>query len=66
MEYLAVIRYLCLKGNTGKEIHEELADVNGSSGYFLLRLVTVDETLVNYYEPENKLIVVSGSQCLGT
>ena len=27
---------------------------------FLLRLVTVDETWVHYYEPENKLRVVSG------
>ena len=30
-EYRAVIRYLYLKGNTGKEIHGELADVYGSS-----------------------------------
>ena len=54
VEYLAVIRYLYLKGKTGKEKHGELADVYGSSDYFLLRLVTVDETLVHYYEPENK------------
>ena len=27
VEYRAVIRYLCLKGKTGKEIHSELADV---------------------------------------
>ena len=31
VEYLAVIRYLYLKGETGKEIHGELADVYGSS-----------------------------------
>ena len=30
-EYRAVIRYLYLKGKTGKEIHCELADVYGSS-----------------------------------
>ena len=30
-EYHAVIRYLYLKGKTGKEIHGELADVYGSS-----------------------------------
>ena len=30
-EYSAVIRYLYLKGKTGKEIHRELADVYGSS-----------------------------------
>ena len=30
-EYRAVIRYLYLKGKTGKEIHAELADVYGSS-----------------------------------
>ena len=30
-EYRAVIRYLYLKGKTGKEIHSELADVYGSS-----------------------------------
>ena len=30
-EYRAVIRYLCLKGETDKEIHGELADVYGSS-----------------------------------
>ena len=29
--YRAVIRYLYLKGKTGKEIHGELADVYGSS-----------------------------------
>ena len=27
VEYCAVIRYLYLKGKTGKEIHGELADV---------------------------------------
>ena len=31
VEYRAVIRYLYLKGKTGKEIHGELADVHGSS-----------------------------------
>ena len=31
VEYCAVIRYLYLKGKTGKEIHCELADVYGSS-----------------------------------
>ena len=31
VEYRAVIRYLYLKGQTGKEIHSELADVYGSS-----------------------------------
>ena len=31
VEYRAVIRYLYLKGNTGKEIHGELTDVYGSS-----------------------------------
>ena len=31
VEYRAVIRYLYLKGKTGKGIHGELADVNGSS-----------------------------------
>ena len=31
VEYTAVIRYLYLKGKTGKEIHSELADVYGSS-----------------------------------
>ena len=30
-EYRAVIRYLYLKGKTGKEIHGESADVCGSS-----------------------------------
>ena len=30
-EYRAVIRYLYLKGKTGKKIHDELADVYGSS-----------------------------------
>ena len=29
--YHAVIRYLYLKGKTGKEIHDQLADVYGSS-----------------------------------
>ena len=31
VEYHAVIRYLCLKGKTSKEIHGDLADVYGSS-----------------------------------
>ena len=31
VEYCAIIRYLCLKGKTGKEIHGELTDVYGSS-----------------------------------
>ena len=31
VEYRAVIRYLYLKGKTGKEIHGELADVYGCS-----------------------------------
>ena len=31
VEYRAVIRYLYLKGKTGKEIHSELANVYGSS-----------------------------------
>ena len=31
VEYCAVIRYLYLKGKTGKEIHGELADVYGFS-----------------------------------
>ena len=31
VKYRAVIRYLYLKGKTGKEIHGELADVYGSS-----------------------------------
>ena len=31
VEYRAVIRYLYLKGKTGKEIHYKLADVYGSS-----------------------------------
>ena len=31
VEYCAVIQYLYLKDKTGKEIHSELAHVNGSS-----------------------------------
>ena len=31
VEYYALIRYLYLKGKTGKEIHSELADVYGFS-----------------------------------
>ena len=34
----AVIRYLYLKGKTGREIHGELADVYGSSHHLMLRL----------------------------
>ena len=34
VEYCSVIRYLYLKGKTGKEIHSELADVYGSSAPF--------------------------------
>ena len=34
VEYRAVIRYLYLKGKTGKEIHGELADVYGSSARY--------------------------------
>ena len=34
VEYRAVIRYLYLKGKTGKEIYSELADVYGSSAPF--------------------------------
>ena len=30
-EYRAVIRYLNLKGKTGKKLHGKLADVDGSS-----------------------------------
>ena len=38
VEYHAVIRYLYLKGKTGKEIHGKLADVCGSLHYLMLRL----------------------------
>ena len=31
VKYRVIIRYLCLKGKTGKEIHGELSDVYGSS-----------------------------------
>ena len=34
VEYRTVIRYLYLKGKTGKEIHGELADVYGPSASF--------------------------------
>ena len=37
VEYRAVIRYLYLKGKTGKEIHGELADV-GLLHHLMLRL----------------------------
>ena len=41
VEYRAVIRYLYLKGKTGKEIHGAVADVNGScaSSYAQIKLV---------------------------
>ena len=38
VEYRAVIRYLYLKGQTGKEIHGELVDVYGSLHHLMLRL----------------------------
>ena len=38
VEYRAVIRYLYLKGKTGKEIHSELADVYGFSAPSYVRL----------------------------
>ena len=38
VEYRAVIRYLYLKGKTGKEIHGELANVYGSLHHLMLRL----------------------------
>ena len=40
VEYRAVlvIRYLYLKGKTGKEIHGELADVYGLLHHLMLRL----------------------------
>ena len=38
VDYRAVIRYLYLKGKTGKEIHGELADVYGSSHHLMLML----------------------------
>ena len=38
VEYRAVIRYLYLKGKTGKEIHSELADVYGLLHHLKLRL----------------------------
>ena len=34
-EYLAVIRYLYLKGKTGKEIHGELADVYAQLAFYV-------------------------------
>ena len=37
-DYRAVIRYLYLKGKTGKEIHGELAGVNGLLHHLMLRL----------------------------
>ena len=36
--YRAVIRYLYLKGKTGKEIYGELADVLGLLHHLMLRL----------------------------
>ena len=38
VEYPAVIRYLYLKGKTGKEIHGELARFMGLLHHFMLRL----------------------------
>ena len=38
VEYHAVIWYLYLKGQTGKEIHGKLADVYGVSDHLMLRL----------------------------
>ena len=38
VEYCAVIRYLYLKGRTGKEIHGELADFMGLLHHLMLRL----------------------------
>ena len=38
VEYCAIIRYLYLKGKTGKEMYEELADVYGSSSPSYVRL----------------------------
>ena len=38
VEYRAVIRYLYLKGKTGKEIQGELADVYGLLHHLMLRL----------------------------
>ena len=35
VEYHAVIRYLCLKGKTGLEIHCELTNVYGSSSSYV-------------------------------
>ena len=38
VEYRAVIRYLYLKGKTGKEIHGELANFMGLLHHLMLRL----------------------------
>ena len=38
VEYRAVIRYLYLKGKTGKEIHGELDDLMGLLHHLMLRL----------------------------
>ena len=40
VEYRAVIRYLYVKGKTGKEIHGELADFMGLLHNLMLRLNT--------------------------
>ena len=59
VEYRAVIRYLYLKGKTGKEIHGVLADVYGSSApyldclqsFFVLYLFLSFSTLFFYHDP---------------
>ena len=45
VEYLAVIRYLYLKGKTGNEIHGELTDVYGSSApsYAQIKVVIITD-----------------------
>ena len=43
VEYRAVIRYLYLKGKTGKEIHGELADVWSSAPFYAKVKVWVGE-----------------------
>ena len=57
VEYRAVIRYLYLKGKTGKEIHGELADVYGSSApsyaqvNFWVREFELDRTSLEVWAP---------------
>ena len=53
-EYHAVIRYLYLKGKTGKEIHGELADVYGSSApsYAQVKFWIGDSNAVERLEDE--------------